>query len=342
MSSADPTPGCRNTRQPMRARGYSALEVIIAVAIISLLTLVIERTLSTAHDTERYLGGIRKVTERGQRIAYELREVVSSSRKLYQGDATGLGYFDALDLYDPTPPISTMRLPMFDEVNGLGPDVADDPRTGNTLLFVRESDAAPAIADPATGKQRYIDTYRFVCIYIAETKRFILDDGNRQPARDLIFWRSIAYPSYGQIANISDPVERANVVKDLYERFGYEYAWDAGKDVDSAFFAIDGSGAMSTTPEAGLRIDLDMDMVERGKLVYANTQLARTDNASHPRRAIFTVDDPGVWKPDGLEVKIAGASGSRKVWVHLVIETQAAKGKVATHASTVISSTKDL
>ena len=106
MSSADASTRRARTRFG-RVAGYSALEVIITVAIISLLTLVIERTLSTAHDTERYLGGIRKVTERGQRIAYELREIVSSSRKLFQGDATGLGDFDALDLSDPTPPIAT-------------------------------------------------------------------------------------------------------------------------------------------------------------------------------------------------------------------------------------------
>jgi hypothetical protein len=83
-------------------------------------------------------------------------------------------------------------------------------------------------------------------------------------------------------------------------------------------------------------------MAERGKLVYANAQLARTDPSSHPRRSIFTVDPPTTWAPDGLEVKIVGTSGARKVWVHFVIEAQAAKGRVATHESTVIASTKDL
>jgi len=342
MSSADPLVQRRGHPANPSQSGYTALEVIIAVAILSLLTLVVERTLTTAHETERYLSGIRHVTERGQRIAYEVREVVSSSRKLFQGDATGRGYFAALDLYDPTPPIATMRLPLFDEVHGLGPDVADDPRTGNTLLFVREADAAPCIANPTTGKLRYIDTYRFVCIYIAETKRFLVEEADHKPARDLIFWRSIAYPNHGQIASISDPVERANVVKDLYERFNYQFAWDPGADVNQAFYAIDGSGTLDATPQPSFRIELDMDMVERGKLVYANTQLARTDPASHARRALFSVDPVEEWVPDGLEVKIVGTSGSRKVWIHFVIETQAAKGRIATHESTVIASAKDL
>ncbi len=105
---------------------------------------------------------------------------------------------------------------------------------------------------------------------------------------------------------------------------------------------MDALGNLSATAEPDMEVEQDLDMIERGKLVYANTQLARTDSTSHPRRAIFTVDDPTVWKPDGFEVKIVGASGSRMVWVHLAIETQAAKGRVATHTSTVIASTKDL
>ena len=342
MSSADPLVRGRSRTDRARQAGYTALEVIIAVAILSLLTLVVERTLSTAHDTERYLSGIRHVTERGQRIAYEVREVVSSSRKLFQGDATGRGYFDACDLYDPTPAIATMRLPLFDEVNGLGPDAVDDPRTGNTLLFVREADAAPCIANPATGKLRYIDTYRFICIYIAETQRYLVEEADKKLARDLIFWRSMAYPSHGQIASISDPVERANVIKDLYERFQYQFAWDAGAAVNQAFYAIDAAGTLDATPQGSFRIELDPDMAERGKLVYANAQLARTDPTSHARRALFTVDPATEWVPDGFEVKIVGTSGSRKVWVHFVIETQAAKGRIATHESTLIASTKDL
>jgi len=70
--------------------------------------------------------------------------------------------------------------------------------------------------------------------------------------------------------------------------------------------------------------------------------LARTDATSHPRRSILTADDPATWVPDGFEVKIVGTSGSRKVWMHLVLETQSAKGRVASHVSTLIANTKDL
>ena len=48
------------------------------------------------------------------------------------------------------------------------------------------------------------------------------------------------------------------------------------------------------------------------------------------------------WAPDGFEVKVVGSSGSRKVWTHLVIETQSSKGRLAAHTSTVITSTRDM
>jgi len=271
-----------------------------------------------------------------------VRRTVSSSRKLFQNDAVGLGYLDALDLDGISPPIATLRLPLFDEIRGLGPDEIGDPRTGNALLFVREADAAPAVADPATGKLRYIDTYRFVFLYITETNRYLVEETPKRKARDLIIWKSIAFPSHTQIASISNPVEQASVIADLATRFEYEYCWDPAGTAATGFYEMSTSGTMNVTPTSDLLIERDVRLIERGKLVYANLQLARTDQTSYARRSILTLDDPGTWVPDGFEVKIAGTSGSRKVWMHLVLETQSAKGRVAAHTSTLIANTKDL
>ena len=81
---------------------------------------------------------------------------------------------------------------------------------------------------------------------------------------------------------------------------------------------------------------------ERGRFVYRNMQLARTDLASYPRRPVLTADAPEDWAPNGFEVKIVGPSGARKVWLNLVIESQSARGLVAVHRSTLIASARDL
>lgn len=98
--------------------GYSLIEVIMVLSILALMSFVVERTLASTQNADRWLSAVRKSTERGQRIAYHLREIVSASRKLFGNDAVGQGYFNALDLTrDPIAPSS--RLPMIDEIGSL-------------------------------------------------------------------------------------------------------------------------------------------------------------------------------------------------------------------------------
>jgi hypothetical protein len=299
----------------------------------------VERVLTSTQEAERYLAAVRTATERGQKIAYDVTEIVSASRKLYGRDATGQGYLDHLDLTrDPLAP--GVRLPLFDEVNPIGPDVVGDPRTGNAILFVREADAAPCVADPATAKIRYIDTYRFVFVYPHRTARTVVN--GQGVAWDLVIWRSVPFPSRAQILAITNATEKQNVIKDLYTRYGYDVCWDPNGPATSTFYGLDVAGNMAALPNANPTIEEDLDVSERGRLVYADVQLAATDPASKARSAVFSMDDPQVWSPHGLEVKVVGASGSRKVWIHIVVEAQASHGRVAVMDSTMIASTRDL
>jgi prepilin-type N-terminal cleavage/methylation domain-containing protein len=335
MSTAD-----RHGSRRHRTAGFTFIEVSVAMALLALMSLVIERTLTTTYNSERYLSAVRKATERGQKISYEIFDSVSASRKLFQGDALGMDYLEALEL-DRDPIAAAARLPVFDEVGALGPDVVGDPRTGNVLLFVRESDPAPCVADPMTGRVRYIDTYRFVCVYPHLTDgRIVADDAEN--ALDLIVWRSVPYPSLSQINAIQDVGERAKVVADLFSRYGHEVAWDPNQPVGQAFHEIDFLGVVNGVPEADPVIEEDPDASSRGRLAYTKVQLARTVPGAYHRRAVFTLDDPNDWEPNGFEVKVSGASGSRKVWIHLVVECQARRGETAVHENTMVASTRDL
>lgn len=320
-------------------RGYTFLEMVITLVIVSLMSLVVERVLTSTQEAERYLAAVRTATERGQKIAYDVTEIVSASRKLYARDATGLGYQAKLDLTrDPIAP--GVRLPLFDEVNPMGPDIAGSPHTGNAILFVREADAAPCVANPATAKIRYIDTYRFVFIYPHRTGRTVVN--GQGAAWDMNIWRSVPFPSRAQILAITNATEKQNVIKDLYTRYGYDVCWDPNGPVNTTFYGLDIAGNMAAAANATYTIEEDLDVSERGRLVYADVQLAATDPTSKTRSAVFTLDPPASWSPHGFEVKIVGASGSRKVWIHIVVEAQASHGRVAVMDSTMIASTRDL
>lgn len=329
--------------RPVRAqcqRGFTLAEVAIAAGILALMALVVERTLTTTYDAERYLSAVRRVTERGQKVSSEVFDSVSASRKLFQAGTEGEDYLAALDA-NRDPLLSTARLPLIDEAGVLGPDDAGDPRTGSVLLFVRESDPAPCVADASTGRMRFIDTYRFVCIYPSQSPRRLVGD-RPETAVDLVIWRSIPYPNFAQIQAIGDADERAAVAADLYARYAHDLAWDPTSPVDSAFHALDAFGNVAAVATPGILIEEDLDVSSRGQLVYADIQLAPTDPQSYYQRAMFSMDDAADWEPGGFEVKIAGASGSRKVWMHVVVESQATRGRTAIHANTLIASTRDL
>jgi len=328
-----------STARSRRQRGFTFIEIVVSLAVLTLLALAVERTLTSAKDNERYLTAIRRATERGQQTCYEVFRTVSASRKLFQDDTLGQGYLDALNVTR-LPMAGDSRLPIIDEVGELGPDAIGDPMTGNVLLFVEENDPAPCVADGAAGKLRYIDTYRFVCVYRTGTTVNLVTGS--PDATDLVIWRSVPYPNRAQIAAIEDADELRDVVVDLVDRYGYDTAWDPGAPVESGFFALSPTGVLAGTASTVPVIDEDVDRTTLGRLVAAQVQLAPTNEDAPHRKAIFTVDEPQVWSPNGFEVKIAGASGSRRVWIHLVVESPAGGGRVAVHPSTMIASTRDL
>ena len=59
------------------------------------------------------------------------------------------------------------------------------------------------------------------------------------------------------------------------------------------------------------------------------------------RRALFTRDPAGTWKPDGFEVQVVGPSGARKVWIHLVVASHATRGRTAVQPNTLILPARD-
>ena len=336
MSTADllPRGGSAQGR-----RGFTIIEALITMVIVGLMTLVIERTVSGVTDTERLMRAIRNTAERGQKATYHLRDIVTSGRKVYGNDAVGTGYLAKLDVTR-YPILAGSRLPVVDEGAQLGPDDVGVPKTGNVLLFVREADAARCIADPATKLVRTVDAYRFVCCYLSQSNRSLLASGTK--ALDLIEWRSHAYPSYPQVTKIVDATQKKKVVADLYNRYGYDYIWDPGAAVASAFYGIDGLGNISAAPTAVTSIPEDLNVSGGGRFVGANLEVARTDTTSRIRQSVFTTDLPANWVPNNFEVKIAGSSGARKVWIRMTVEQQAAAGRVPAQDTTVVATLRDL
>lgn len=335
MSIADPRRGGRTRR----AAGFTIIEATVVTVVVALMTLVIERTVSGVVETERSMRAVRNTTERGTQATYRLRDLVQTSRKLFQADTVGNAYLAKLSRTR-FAPLAGARLPLFDEVNPLGPDAVGDPHTGNCLLFLREGDPYRAVSVPASKTIRSIDTYRIVCVYLSQSTRTVVAGGS--PAVELVEWRSRAFPNYTQVMAISVATERTQVVKDLYARFGCNYLWNPTGAVDASFYGIDGSGNIAAAPTVVTSIPEDLNVSLGGRFVSGNMSVARTDTTSQVRMPIFSRDAIATWTPNGFEVKICGPSGARQVWLRLTVEQQASKGRVPAQTTTAVANTRDL
>jgi len=323
-----------------RTGGFTLLEVSIVLVLLTGMALVVERTLTSTRNADRYLDAIRRAKEAGESASYKAHEAVSASRRLFDNDAVGQEYLNALDL-SRFPLASGSRLPRFDELRPLGPDSPGDPRTGNVLLFVREVDPVALSADISLYPQRYIDVYHFVCVYRHQANR-VLVIPKHERANDLVIWYSVPFPSYQQIAAISNPVEQQKIIDDLRAVYGFTYAWDATEALGDAFYELREGGQLATLPASDFMIAEHPGLSDGGLLVHHDVQLADTNPEDPQRRGVFTVDANSTWAPNGFEVKITGSSGHRKVWMHLVVEAQAMRSQTAVHGSTLIAGVRDL
>jgi hypothetical protein len=198
------------------------------------------------------------------------------------------------------------------------------------------------VADAATRRTRAVDTHRFVCVYLSPSGRSLVT-GNPS-SNDLVEWRSWAYPSYGQVASIPDVDERESVVRDLHDVYHFDELWDPTAPYATAFYGIDGTGRVSSTPgpPATGRIDEDPLVSRGGRFANANIAVAQSDGGSRPRTPAFSVEPLAAWAPDGFEVKVCGTSGARKVWIRLTLEKQAFRGQVPAQDIVVVANTRDL
>jgi hypothetical protein len=312
---------------------------MLVTALVALMSIALGTAVESTKSADDYLAAVGRASEKGQRLTGKIANLVSSSRHLYEDDATGRSYLAACDLVR-FPPAFDARLPIIEEEHDLGPDAPDLSATGNILLLVTETTGSICVADKDTGKQRVIDTYRIAAVYPHQSLRVLLT--GEPAARDLVLWRSQAFPSVQQLREIADKDERESVVKDLNKRYGFTYAWDPLLPVEEALFKIDNKGQIASGPTVGLKIREQPALSEGPRLLFAQIQLARTDPGRTPRKAVLSVESPTAWSPHGFELKVAGPSGARKVWLHLTLEAAAAGGRESAFQScTTIAHMRD-
>ena len=326
-------------------RGFTLVEITVTLAIVSVIMIVtyqlIEQTMTATMFNESH----NDLAVMSQKAVNAIQTEVLQAKLVFEEDAVGSAYRNALAF--PTPPSiwTTSRLPVIDETTTtFTPDTATSRFTGNTLYLVRQlpplavsydHDAVPATPDIEFLADRYTFEY---CYLRNSTAQSFAGSGR---SVDLMLSASGQYADYFQLASVT--TSRGALVQKLIAA-GLSHAWDPGKPLASAFYAL--SNGTDGTFDPPLNAPTIPIVLTRSLLpgLFGGRISGRVAySVAFPRSPAFPIPQPlSVFgQPDvslpgypaGFEVKIIGPSRNRQVLTRLVLMAHYARNYEAQQAS---------
>lgn len=235
-----------------RSRGFTLLEVLVTLAIFSVVMSISVSFLFQHWRTQRALMVQNYLRERTQSTLYVLSRQLSQSKRIFGNDTLGNLYRSQLPF--PTAERDRIVLPTIRTTGALAPertcDVFPDqyfwaPSVGNALFFVENVE----VFDDFDGLPltHMIDLYRFNLYYvIPDSGVRNIDHWNnpsQMPAQKLVEWHSELYADYNQFKRyLEDPLMVSSSDRDAaklaLENRGVTALWDTKEETDKAKFFV--------------------------------------------------------------------------------------------------------
>ena len=158
----------RESRETARATalsaGFTMVEVIVTSSLLVVLGYFISTLMISGAAAQKYAERNARVTELTQELVDQMRREVTTSVRVFHGDAFGTAYLNLLIFSGTRAPIQH-KLPTLSSTGIFEQETVAVPRTGNALLFARHAWSAPYSA--TSGKTYQIDAHRLVCYYLS-------------------------------------------------------------------------------------------------------------------------------------------------------------------------------
>lgn len=325
-------------------RGFSLIEITVVLAIVSALMILtyklIEETATAALFTESH----NDLNLLSQQASNAIQTELIQTKLVFQDDALGKSYRDALALPSSAGAWSATLMPLFDPATTtLQPDPVSTRYTGNALLLARQLPPLSVMYDDDKNAgtpevELLADRYRFQYIYLRrDTAHSFAASGM---SLDLMMSTSADYADAFQLASIGTST---GAIATKLMTAGLSQAWDPGKPLDNAFYAL--SGATDGTLDAPLKkpsipIARTKSLLRgllggriAGKMSYS---AAFGKYPIQKPLSVFAkpiVSTPGF--PGGFEVKIIGPAGNRQVLTRIVLMSHYGKTYEAQQASMI-------
>lgn len=331
------------------AAGVTLMEVIIVVAVSSILMIVTYDLIESTMRTSLFVESHNQLAQLAQRPINAMNVDAFQSKVIFQNNAVGTTFLARVVTQLPISlPIQPgYQLPLANTAtNMFAPDdsTAGVHYVGNCLLLLRQLNPLSVQWNNGTATVNFpADVYRFNFYYLSQnTKRSFSNQGYFV---DLIRWRSVEYADYNQLSTFfagSFTATQKNAIVNGLSAKGITIAVDASgtKPVTSAFYTIGSGGTLtviasptiaklpdnptsqiwgcqSILPELGTGSTSGMMIFTVG--FVKTTPFLPKDIAIDPMPKYAYSDATLPGYVTGFENKIVGTGGTQKVLLRLVL-----------------------
>jgi prepilin-type N-terminal cleavage/methylation domain-containing protein len=315
-------------------RGFSVIEMMVVMAVVSGLILIVYSMVDQTVHMTMFNESHNDLTVMTQRAVNAMQTEVVQSRTVYEENTVGSDYRAALTPA-PSNVWTTTRLPILQDDPLLAPDTGTGTSrfTGNSLLVARQLAPLSVLYndDGNNGTpdvELLVDRYRFEYFYLSrDTSKSFSGAGFLLDLKEAI---SEEYVDYFELSSLGTSKLRRAVPR--VQAAGFTRAWNAGQPIASAFYdlagATDGTfNAPITSPTIAVAKTVSLFPELRGGRVSGRMSYSvafiPSSGAPYPLKApiaSYARPDPSLpGFPAGMEVKIVGPQGTRKVMTRLLM-----------------------
>jgi hypothetical protein len=191
-------------------RGMSLVEMIIAVAVTTIVMVVVMSMIEEAARLSLFMESHNDLVTLSQRPLNLIQREVLQERYVFQEDATGTPYRQQIEtqiasLATNPQVVPVSLLPVFDPIGTMAPDTGGVRHVGNAVLVARQLPpivialAADATAPGYAAVNYVADRYQFEYFYLSRTNTRKFRNGDY--VLDLVRYQSIQFADYFQLVN---------------------------------------------------------------------------------------------------------------------------------------------
>jgi len=334
------------TKRPWLIKGFTLVEVMMAVAILGIVTPIVAMMLAqalksfTAYESAMQL----RITNQATLNRIYLR--LGSCKRIFNNSTADSSFVTSLNNLSGAPAqLTGSVLPIIQTTGSLAFGTSDfvSADAGNCLFFINNDSMPTMLSGTSTVK---IDVYRFNYYYLTSVNPKPI---RAAPTYNVVEWQSVQFADYDQIMSVSTTGNRQqNAMAALYA-MGVKYVFDSNNgSASTAFYQFNSAGVISSANNFSIpmyRYTVLTKMITGIIIGGYNYGVASNSSLWTTQACPKTIPEYAVASnpfPGGFEVAITGQSSGRTVLVRSVLVAQGSMPGIVADDLQIVSMARDV